>query len=301
MTAEGNSAGNRIGSSAGSGTGSSTRGGTRGGTVETEPSPGNTVWAVIPARYASTRFPGKPLARISGKPMIQHVYERTARAPSVERVLVATDDARIEKAVLGFGGIAVMTGAHSTGTDRIAEAVDIAVGDIAVGEGSTAGEGAAPPGWVLNVQGDEPMIDPRDLERLIQGLLAQPGAVMGTLVYPLANEKELFDPNVVKAVLDGQGRALYFSRAPIPRSPAGNLPIGSGGCGWRHLGVYLYRADFLRTFRDLAPTPLSNFEQLEQLRALEHGHPIHCFVARGLGIGVDVPEDLEKVEALLGG
>ena len=170
MSAEGSSTGNRIGS----GTGSSTRGGTRGGTVETEPSPGNTVWAVIPARYASTRFPGKPLARISGKPMIQHVYERTARAPSVERVLVATDDARIEKAVLGFGGIAVMTGAHSTGTDRIAEAVDIAVGNIAVGniavgEGSTAGEGAAPPGWGRNVQGGETGGGPRGREGVTRG------------------------------------------------------------------------------------------------------------------------------------
>ncbi len=279
MTTEGN----RTGSGAGSSTGKSA------------PPPGNTVWAVIPARYASTRFPGKPLARISGKPMIQHVYERTARAPSVNRVLVATDDARIEKAVLGFGGIAVMTGEHPTGTDRIAEAVEIAVGEITVGEGQD------PPGWVLNVQGDEPMIDPSDLERLIQGLLAQPGGVMGTLVYPLGGEKELFDPNVVKAVLDGQGRALYFSRGPIPRSPAGSLPIGSGGCGWRHLGVYLYRADFLRTFRTLAPTPLSNFEQLEQLRALEHGHPIHCFQARKSGVGVDMPEDVARVEDLLGG
>ena len=283
---------------AGGGAGSSSGGGTGNSTVESAPSPSNTVWAVIPSRYASTRFPGKPLARISGKPMIQHVYERTARAPSVERVLVATDDARIEKAVLEFGGIAVMTGDHPTGTDRIAEAIEIAVGDSAVGD-SAVGEGRRPPGWVLNVQGDEPMIDPRDLERLIKGLQAQPGAVMGTLVYPLANEKELFDPNVVKAVLDQQGRALYFSRGPIPRSPAGNLPIGNAGHGWRHLGVYLYRADFLRTFRDLAPTPLSNFEQLEQLRALEHGHPIHCIVARGLGIGVDVPEDVAKVELLL--
>lgn len=241
---------------------------------------GAVVWAVIPARYASTRFPGKPLAPLAGRPMIQHVVERAARTPSVSRVLVATDDARIAEAVQAFGGEAAMTGEAATGTDRIAQAV-----------AAEAARGSAPD-WVLNVQGDEPLIDPADLERLVAGLLGVPGAEMGTLVHPLQDEVELQDPHVVKAVLDRQGRALYFSRAPIPyaRSAAGAL-------GWRHLGVYLYRADFLERFRSLAPTPLSEREQLEQLRALENGHAIHCFEARSLGFGVDVPADLARAEA----
>jgi len=249
---------------------------------------GGIVWAIIPARYQSTRFPGKALAEINGKPMIQHVYERAARTSSVSRVLVATDDERITAAVTAFGGEAIRTGDHPTGTDRIAEAVAL------------ASSSCAPPDWVLNVQGDEPMIDPRDLERLIKGLQGQPDGVMGTLVHPLFDAKEWFDTNVVKAVLDAQGRASYFSRAPIPRSPVGSIPIGNSGIGWRHLGVYLYRADFLHTFQALTPTPLSDFEQLEQLRALEHGYSIHCFKARGMGVGVDMPGDVEKVEAELG-
>jgi 3-deoxy-manno-octulosonate cytidylyltransferase (CMP-KDO synthetase) len=241
------------------------------------------VWAVIPARYASTRFPGKPLAVIAGKPMIQHVYERTARTPSLARVLVATDDERIAAGVRAFGGEMVLTGAHPTGTDRIAEAVALE---------SARGEA---PGWVLNVQGDEPLIDPADLERLIGGLLAVPGAVMGTLVHPLRDEGELLSTHINKAVLDRHGRALYFSRSPIPH------PRGPGPLGWRHLGVYLFRTDFLHTFHRLEPTPLSEREQLEQLRALEHGYPIHCFEAATLGLGVDLPEDLARAEALLGG
>jgi 3-deoxy-manno-octulosonate cytidylyltransferase (CMP-KDO synthetase) len=243
---------------------------------------GEAVWAVIPARYASTRFPGKPLAPLAGRPMIQHTYERTARTPSVARVLVATDDERIAVAVRGFGGEAVLTGEAATGTDRIAEAV-----------AAESARGRAP-GWVLNVQGDEPMIDPDDLERLVAGLRAVPGAVMGTLVYPLRDEGELRDPDMVKAVLDSNGRALYFSRAPIPfpRAPGQDW-------GWLHLGVYLYQTRFLHVFHDLPPTPLSEREQLEQLRALEHGHAIHCFRARSLGFGVNTPADLARVEAWL--
>lgn len=244
----------------------------------------STVWAVIPARYASTRFPGKPLQLLVGRPMIQHTYERTLLTPSVSRVLVATDDERIRTAVLGFGGEAQMTGPQPTGTDRIAEAVRLA-----------EDTSATAPDWVLNVQGDEPLIDPNDLEALIQGLLAVPDGVVGTLVHALQNEEEHQDPNVVKAVLDNAGRALYFSRSPVPYAR------GTGDLGWRHLGVYLYRRDFLTTYHTLAPTPLSEREQLEQLRALEHGYPIHCFQARTLGFGVDVPEDLRKAERLLSG
>jgi 3-deoxy-manno-octulosonate cytidylyltransferase (CMP-KDO synthetase) len=239
------------------------------------------VWGVIPARYASTRFPGKPLALLAGKPMVQHVYERTRLATSLAQVIVATDDQRILQAVQGFGGVAVLTGDHPTGTDRVNEAVRIL---------SAQQPG---PDYVLNVQGDEPLIDPNDLERLIQGLAARPGAVLGTLVHALKTEAELRDPNIVKAVLDREGRALYFSRSPIPH------PRGKGGLGWRHLGVYLFRRDFLATFAALPMTPLSEREQLEQLRALEHGHAIHCFPADTLGFGVDVPEQLEQMEAMM--
>lgn len=239
------------------------------------------VWAVIPARYGSTRFPGKPLALLAGKPMVQHVYERARLAPSLAEVIVATDDRRIHDAVTAFGGTAVMTGEHPTGTDRVHEAVRIRSRDH------------APPDYVLNVQGDEPLIDPNDLERLIQGLAARPEAVMGTLVHALKSEGELLDANIVKAVLDHQGRALYFSRSPIPH------PRGKGALGWRHLGVYLFRRDFLAIFAALPVTPLSEREQLEQLRALEHGYPIHCFPAETLGFGVDVPEQLRQMEDLL--
>ena len=239
------------------------------------------VLAVIPCRYASSRFPGKPLAPIRGKPMIQHVVERTARAPSVSRVIVATDDARIRDAVRAFGGEAVMTGEHRSGTDRIAEALAI----------ETA-RGAAP-GWVLNVQGDEPLIDPADLERLIQGMFAVPEGLMGTLVHPLHTEQELNDVHVVKAVLDLQHRALYFSRSPVP------YPREPGSLGWRHMGVYLYRTDFLRTFHGLPSTELAEREQLEQLRALENGYAIHCFEAAFLSVGVDVPADIARAEEAL--
>ncbi|MBI4081785.1 MAG: 3-deoxy-manno-octulosonate cytidylyltransferase [Candidatus Lambdaproteobacteria bacterium] len=239
------------------------------------------VLAIIPARYASTRFPGKPLALLAGKPMIQHVVERTRRAPSVTRVVVATDDDRVRWAVEAFGGEVVMTGDHPTGTDRIAAALRA--------DARAHGE----PGWVLNVQGDEPLIDPQDLERLIGGMRDVSDAVLGTLVYPLRTEEELHDPHVVKAVLDQRRRALYFSRAPIP------YPREPGPAGWRHLGVYLFRTAFLLTFAGLAPTPASQREQLEQLRALEHGYPIHCFEARTLTQGVDVPADLARAARLL--
>lgn len=246
-----------------------------------EAAPGRTVWAVIPARYGSTRFPGKPLAMLAGKSMIQHVVERTGRTPEVDRVLVATDDERIAEAVRGFGGEVVLTGEAATGTDRIAEALE------------RMGAETALPDWVLNVQGDEPLVDPADLHSLVAGLLATPDGVMGTLVHPLRSEGELLDANVVKAVLDAQGRALYFSRSAVPH------PRGDGELGLRHMGIYLYRRDFLQRFHAMPPTPLSQREQLEQLRALENGYPIHCFTAQSLGFGVDVPGDLAQAEAVL--
>jgi 3-deoxy-manno-octulosonate cytidylyltransferase (CMP-KDO synthetase) len=249
------------------------------------------VWAVIPARFASTRFPGKPLAPLAGKPMIQHVVERTRRVRGLARVLVATDDVRIRDAVLGFGGDPVMTGDHPTGTDRIYEAVRLAT--------RRAGRAASAPDYVLNVQGDEPLIDAGDLQRLVRGMLARPDAVMGTLVHALASEAEARDPNIVKAVLDRSGRALMFSRSPIPYPRADPLPSDPAPLGWRHMGIYLYRWEFLRTFARLPMTPLSQREQLEQLRALEHGYQIHCFLAQSTSLGVDTPEQLRQAERLL--
>jgi len=244
------------------------------------------VTAVIPARYASTRFPGKPLAELSGKPMIQWVCEGAARCPLVDKVLVATDDARIAAAVSAFGGTAVMTRAdHPTGTDRLAE--------VAGGLDSEL---------IVNVQGDEPLIDPAMIEAAVRPLLADPSIPMGTLKTKLASLEEFRNPNVVKVVTDQRGFALYFSRAaiPYPRDFADDL-----AARWRelatakHVGLYVYRRDFLLHFPTLATTPLEEQEKLEQLRALEHGYRI--FVAEtAMGVqGVDTPEDLERVRVLL--
>ena len=241
------------------------------------------VWAIIPSRYASTRFPGKPLALIAGKPMVQHVYERATRTPSLTRVMVATEDERIADAVREFGGSAIMTGdGHATGTDRVAEAVTIASKEF--------GE----PDLVMNIQGDEPMINPRDLENLVQGFINTSHAKLGTLIYRIRDEADRNDPNVVKVTLDRFNRAIYFSRSPIPyfREQTGNL-------GWRHMGIYLFKKDFLFEFAKLPLTELATAEQLEQLRALEFGHSIHCFEANYLTIGVDVPDDVPKAEKLI--
>lgn len=244
------------------------------------------VTAVIPARYASTRFPGKPLADLCGKPMIQWVCEGAARCPLVDKVLVATDDPRIAEAVAAFGGTAVMTRTdHPTGTDRLAE--------VASGLDSEL---------IVNVQGDEPLIDPLMIETAVRPLLDNPAIPMGTLKTALTSLEEFHNPNVVKVVTDRQGFALYFSRAPIPhpRDFSDQLPAR-----WRelatakHVGLYVYRRDFLLAFPKLTPTPLEEQEKLEQLRALEHGHRI--FVAEtALGVqGVDTPEDLERVRQFL--
>lgn len=244
------------------------------------------VTAVIPARYASTRFPGKPLADLCGKPMIQWVCEGAARCSLVDQVIVATDDLRIAETVAAFGGTVVMTRAdHPTGTDRLAE--------VAAGLASDL---------IVNVQGDEPLIDPLMIEAAVRPLLADATIPMGTLKTPLTSLEEFHNPNVVKVVTDRQGFALYFSRAPIPhpRDFATQLPSR-----WRelatakHVGLYVYRREFLLAFQQLPSTPLEEQEKLEQLRALEHGFRI--FVAEtALGVqGVDTPEDLERVRQLI--
>ncbi|MCP3105354.1 3-deoxy-manno-octulosonate cytidylyltransferase [Myxococcus sp. K15C18031901] len=235
--------------------------------------------AVIPARYASSRFPGKPLAPIAGTPMVEHVWRRCREAGVFDEVFVATDDTRIRATVEGFGGTAVMTSpACATGTDRVAE-VARARPDVDV--------------WV-NVQGDEPLLDPATLQALA-GLFTDPAVRMGTLVRPLEQD-EADSPHVVKAVLALNGDALYFSRSLVPhaREP-GTAHIDR----WGHIGLYGYRRDVLLRLAELAPTPLEETEKLEQLRALEHGIPIRTARVSWRTVAVDVPGDVAKVEAVM--
>lgn len=235
------------------------------------------IIAVIPARYQSTRFPGKPLVHIEGKPMIQWVYEQALRVPSLDKIVVATDDPRIAEVVLGFGGEVQMTSSHHpTGTDRIAEVLQ-----------------HHPCEWVLNLQGDEPLVHPGDLERLISQTLLHPTTRVATLIFPIQQDSIFHNPNVVKVVLDASNHALYFSRSPIP------YPRIPGESRWKHMGIYLYQSSFLQQFTQWAQTPLEKSEQLEQLRILEQGEKILCTVAEIESIGVDTPEDLEHIVTIL--
>lgn len=230
--------------------------------------------AVIPARYASSRFPGKPLALICGKPMIQHVYERVLKTEGLGgegRVLVATDDGRIRDAVLGFGGRCVMTGECRTGTDRVCQAVEGIDCDV-----------------VLNVQGDEPLIDPGCLARLLKAF-DDPSVQMATLRRPL-DPAEDADPNVVKLVTALNGDALYFSRSSIP------FPRNASCPRFAHVGVYAYRKDFLKKMAAMESTPLEKTESLEQLRVLENGYRIRTVLTTHRSIGVDTPADLAQAE-----
>lgn len=244
------------------------------------------IIAILPARYASTRFPGKPLADIAGKSMIRRVYEQVQRSALVSRVMVATDDERIVEAVKAFGGIVHMTPVdiHS-GSDRIALVAQSANADI-----------------VVNVQGDEPLIDPQLIDQTIQALLDNPSAVVSTAVKRITDYNEIVNPNIVKAVLDKNGMALYFSRAPIPHvRDAKNEHGWVGGTAlYKHFGIYCYRAAFLRQFSQLPPTPLEQAEKLEQLRILEHGYKIACVVTEYESFAVDTPDDLQKVTERIG-
>lgn len=237
---------------------------------------------VIPARYGSTRFPGKPLADLDGWPMVRHVVER-GRESGAERVLVATDDQRIETRCRELGVEVVRTRTdHLSGTDRIAEAV----GMLALGDDEV----------VVNVQGDEPLMPPAFIRALVDNLAAHPDTPVATLVTPLESVAALHDPNVVKVVRSASGHALYFSRAPIPwdRDQAGRPGDDLDGW-WRHLGIYAYRASFLRHYPALAPAPVEATESLEQLRVLWHGMAIHAGEVCGdTGPGIDTPEDLER-------
>ena len=242
----------------------------------------STVAVVIPARYASSRLPGKPLLRETGKFLIQHVCERAALAPSVDQVVVATDDHRIRQAVESFGGKPIMTSPdHRCGTDRVAEAARSIQADI-----------------IINVQGDEPEIEPEAIELAIALLERHPDAHISTLAQPTDDPQIIRDPNVVKVVLDTRGYALYFSRALIPASKSyPDLPPGDSHVYLAHVGLYGFRRDFLATYSALPQSPLETHEGLEQLRALEHGYKIIVGVTPYRALGIDTPEDYRRFVA----
>lgn len=237
------------------------------------------IVAVIPARFGSTRLPGKPLLANTGKPLIQHVVEAAQRASRLNRVLVATDDVRIARAVTGFGGEAVMTRAdHPTGTDRVAE-VAATLPDARI---------------FVNLQGDEPEIAGTAIDTVVKVLEDDPDCPMSTLATPIHDEVTFRDPTCVKVVRSATGRALYFSRAPIPHQRDDGWPEG---LALLHLGIYAYRRDFLLSLASRPPSPLECAEKLEQLRVLEAGLPIAVGVVEEPGIGIDTPEDYRRFVA----
>ena len=236
------------------------------------------VVAIIPARYGSTRFPGKPLARIGAKPMIQHVYESTAAAGLLDRTVVATDDARILDTVRNFGGEAVMTSKdHLSGTDRLAEVA-----------------GGLQAEWIVNVQGDLPFVQAETIRSCVECLVRDPAVPMATARTPITSEGEFLNRNVVKVVTDREGFALYFSRAPIPFHR--ERPGEPARWGHRHLGIYVYRRDFLLRIAAMPAVELELTEGLEQLRALHHGFRIRVADVEETGVEVDTPEDLKRAE-----
>jgi 3-deoxy-manno-octulosonate cytidylyltransferase (CMP-KDO synthetase) len=233
------------------------------------------VLAIIPARYQSTRLPGKALLEIAGRPMIEHVYRRAAAAKSIDALIVATDDERIARAVEAFGGVVCMTAAtHLSGTDRLAEVA-----------------AAVPCGLIVNVQGDEPLLDPAVIDAAIEPLRNDASLEMGTAARPLRDAADLNNPNVVKVVSDQRGLALYFSRAPIPHGRDASSAVAARV----HIGLYVYRRDTLLRLARLSPGPLERAEALEQLRALEHGIRIHVVETDYESHEVNTADDLERV------
>lgn len=244
--------------------------------------PSSGVTVVIPARYGSSRFPGKPLVSLAGRPMIQHVYERAQGCPGIDRVVVATDDNRIAEAVRGFGGTVVMTSEpYRTGTDRVAGVARQLPGDVFV-----------------NLQGDEILLRSSLLADLVAPFL-ESGAGMGTLKRALTSEAEIRNPAVVKVVTDGAGRALYFSRATIPHIRDRQKGESVPDLYFVHLGVYSYTRETLARFAALPTGVLEDAEKLEQLRALEHGIPIRVWETRHRSLRIDTPEDVRAAEAVL--
>jgi 3-deoxy-manno-octulosonate cytidylyltransferase (CMP-KDO synthetase) len=244
------------------------------------PQPGKNVVAILPARWGSTRFPGKPLHVIAGKPLIQHVWERTKRAKSISEVIIATDDMRIAEAAFEFGAeVSITSPKHQSGTDRIAEVAKKLRGVS----------------HVLNVQGDEPLVDPALLNRLAKALLDDRDLGMVTAASPFAPDEDVTNPNAVKVVTDKEGNALYFSRSPIPYNRDQNTSVTY----FRHQGLYGYSLKFLLQFVKWKQSTLEKVEQLEQLRALENGAKIRVLVTKSASIGVDTPADAEAVEHLL--
>jgi len=248
------------------------------------------VVAIIPARYGSTRLPGKPLADIGGKPMIQHVYESASKARELDRVVVATDDRRVEQAVRSFGGEVMMTSKHhASGTDRLAEVARKIRAD-----------------WLVNVQGDLPFIRSDTIVRAIRPLRRDQTIPMGTVCTAIYEEEEWRNANIVKVLTDRAGFALYFSRSPIPYVRNSvidpyhkKMRADRRVWGYRHLGLYVYRRDFLLKFARLRPTALEQIESLEQLRALENGYRIYVAEVDESGVEVDTPADLKKAERYL--
>jgi 3-deoxy-manno-octulosonate cytidylyltransferase (CMP-KDO synthetase) len=268
------------------------------------------ITAVIPARYQSNRFPGKPLAEIAGEPMIKHVYQRVKDVKGLDSVIVATDDERIYDKVEEFGGRVEMTSSnHTSGTDRIAEVAESLDSDI-----------------IVNVQGDEPLIEPIMIEQAVKPFYNNKDLVMGTLKKKIESKNELSDPNIVKVVTDKNNFALYFSRSTIPykrssRTSPEKTKISSetldispvkpglssdekvrkktGNTCYKHIGLYVYRRDFLLKFSEMEPTFLEKTESLEQLRALENGYKIKVVETSYNTIGVDEPDDIERVEAMV--
>ena len=238
------------------------------------------ILGVIPSRYASSRLPGKPLVDICGQTMVEHVYRRALASEVFSRLVVATDDQRIFDAVTAFGGEAMMTRCdHPDGSSRVAE----------VAEGVEAD-------YVINVQGDEPMLDPRMLKELAEGIVADKGCDSATMCLPIKNDEDFHNPNIVKVVRAQNGRALYFSRSPIPymRNET-ECPL------WEHIGVYAFTKEFLLKMVKLPATPLMRTESLEQLRILEHGYTMTVIPTRypSEGPNVNTPEDLEKVREIV--
>lgn len=250
-----------------------------------------TVVGVIPARYASVRFPGKVLAKLWGKPIIRHVYERAKQAKTLSDVIVATDDERVKGVVEGFGGKCVMTSPqHSSGTDRVAEVARQLECEV-----------------IVNIQGDEPLISPEAIDAAVQPFFSDPSLKMSTLATPIVDEGEYLNPNVVKVVVDRDGFALYFSRSPLPffrpegkmaETPQFALPKEAQIRPLRHIGLYAFRREFLLQFAQWSPTKLELSEGLEQLRALEHGVKVKVVITPYRSIGVDTPEDLERLERM---